>query len=86
VLPVAEAAGNAAVEFDEAVDRFGAAVVRAAGVEVGQERLAPLLERLAVSLISGIGQVGSDARTFSRILDTVGDYAAVGSVVARRAS
>ncbi|CAH0148936.1 hypothetical protein SRABI26_00660 [Arthrobacter sp. Bi26] len=25
MLPVAEAAGNAAVEFDEAVDRFGAA-------------------------------------------------------------
>ncbi len=31
--------GDAAVEFDEAVDGFGAAVVGAAGVEVGQERL-----------------------------------------------
>lgn len=47
MLSVAEAASDAAVELDEAVDRFGAAVAGAAGVEVGQERLAPLLERLA---------------------------------------
>jgi hypothetical protein len=46
VVAVAEAAGDAAVEFDQAVDGFGAAVVRAAGVEVGQERCAPLLQRL----------------------------------------
>jgi hypothetical protein len=50
VVAVAEAAGDAAVEFDESVDRFGAAVVRAAGVEVGEERRAPLLEGLAESL------------------------------------
>jgi hypothetical protein len=86
VLPVAEAAGNAAVEFDEAVDRFGAAVVRAAGVEVGQERLAPLLERLAESLDLRDRAGRQRREDFSRILDTVGDYAAVGSVVARRAS
>jgi hypothetical protein len=35
---VAEAAGDAAVEFDDAVDGFGAAVVGVAGGEVGQER------------------------------------------------
>lgn len=38
VLSVAVAAGEAAVEFDDSVDGFGAAVVRAAGGEVGQER------------------------------------------------
>ncbi len=38
------------MELDEAVDRFGAAVVRAVGVEVGQERLTPLLEGLAEPL------------------------------------
>jgi len=50
VFAVAEAAGDGAVQLDQAVDRFGAAVAGAAGVEVGQERLAPLLERLAQSL------------------------------------
>jgi hypothetical protein len=53
VLAVAETAGNAAVELDEAVDRFGAAVVGTAGVEVGQERFAPLLEGLCESLDLG---------------------------------
>ena len=38
---VAEAAGDAAVEFDDAVDGFGAAVVGPAGDEVGQKLLAP---------------------------------------------
>ena len=38
VVAVSESAGDAAVEFDEAVDGFGAAVGRAAGFEVGQER------------------------------------------------
>ena len=38
---VAEAAGDASVEFDDAVDRFGAAVVGSAGGEVGQELLFP---------------------------------------------
>ena len=42
VLAVAVSAGEAAVEFDEAVDGFGAAVVGSAGVPVGQERMAPL--------------------------------------------
>ena len=42
--------GDAAVEFDEPVDGFGAAVVGAAGVEVGQEeRFAPLFEGLPES-------------------------------------
>src|SRR5690606_37293276 len=45
-LAVAEPAGDA-VELDEAVHGFGAAVVRAGGVEVGQERLPPALQRAA---------------------------------------
>ena len=44
VVAVAEAAGDAAVELNEAVDGFGAAVGGAGGVEVGQELAAPLLE------------------------------------------
>ena len=50
MLAVAEAAGDAAVELDEPVDRLRPAVAGAAGVEVGQERLTPLLERLAQAL------------------------------------
>src|SRR5690625_1918268 len=38
---VAVAAGQAAVEFDDAVDGLGAAVVGSAGGEVGQERVLP---------------------------------------------
>lgn len=41
VAGVAEAARDAAVEFDDAVDCFGAAVVGSAGGEVGQELLPP---------------------------------------------
>jgi len=44
VVTVSEAAGDAAVEFAEAVDGFGAAVGGAAGVEVGQERSTPLFQ------------------------------------------
>ena len=47
VVAVAEASGDAAVEFDEAVDGFGAAVAGAVGVEVGQERAAPAAQGLA---------------------------------------
>src|SRR3954468_9116407 len=47
VVAVAEAAGDAAVEFDEAVDGFGAAVAGAVGVEVGQERGPPAAQGLA---------------------------------------
>ncbi len=46
-MGVAEAAGDAAGEFDEAVDGFGAAVVGAVGGEVGQERFSPLVEGAA---------------------------------------
>lgn len=41
VVEVTEAVGDASVEFDEAVDGFGAAVARAVGVEVSEEFLAP---------------------------------------------
>lgn len=44
VVEVTEAVGDASVEFDEAVDGFGAAVARAVGVEVSEEFLAPLFE------------------------------------------
>ena len=40
VVEVTEAAGDASVESDEAVDGFGAAVARAVGVEVSEEFLA----------------------------------------------
>ena len=50
MVAVAEPAGDAAVEFDEAVDGLGAAVAGTSGGEVGQERLPPLLECLAESL------------------------------------
>jgi len=53
VVAVAEAAGDAAVELDESVDRFGAAVVGAAGLEVGREGLPPLFQGLAESLDLG---------------------------------
>ena len=46
------------MEFDESVERFGAAVGRAAGVEVGQERGSPLLEGLPESLDLGDGAGG----------------------------
>ncbi|WP_344390279.1 hypothetical protein [Streptomyces vastus] len=57
---VPEAAGDASVKLDEGVDGgFGAG---AAGLAVGQERLAALLQGLAESLISGTGQVGDGGR------------------------
>jgi hypothetical protein len=65
VVAVAEAAGDAAVEFDEAVDGFGAAVAGAAGVEVGQEGYLHCRNVLPRRLISGIGQDGNAAMIFS---------------------
>jgi hypothetical protein len=50
VLAVAESTRDVAVELNEAVDGFGAAVGCSARVEVGQERRAPLLQRAAESL------------------------------------
>src|SRR4051794_25377306 len=44
VVAVAKAAGDAPVELDQSVDRFGAAVARTVGVEVAEERLPPLLQ------------------------------------------
>jgi hypothetical protein len=41
VVEVAESGGDAAVEFDDAVDGFGSAVVGPAGGEVGQELVFP---------------------------------------------
>lgn len=66
VLAVAEAAGDAPVRFDEAVDGLCTAVVRAAGVEVGEERLAPLLERSCRAVGSRIGQVGNERMTLTQ--------------------
>ena len=58
VVWVAEASGYAAVEFDEAIDGFGAAVVRSAGVEVAEEFAAPLLQGP-----SQAGHIGDRARS-----------------------
>ena len=41
VVAVAESAGEAAVELDDPVDSFGAAVVRTCGGEVREERVPP---------------------------------------------
>ena len=41
VVWVAESSCDSSLEFDQSVDRFGAAVAGAAGVEVGQERVSP---------------------------------------------
>ena len=71
MLWVAEAASDAAVEFDESVDGLGAAVVRAAGVEVGQERLAPLLQRLAES--ADLANRDRNTKIGRRLYTTVGD-------------
>ena len=62
VVAVAEAAGDAAVELDEAVDRLGPAVVRAVGVEVGQERRAPSFQGPAEpsDLRHGTGREGRE--------------------------
>lgn len=46
MLAVTEAAGGAAVEFNEAIDCFGTAGAGAAGVEVGEESMLPLLQPL----------------------------------------
>ncbi len=79
VVAVAEVAGDAAVEFDEAVDGFGAAVVGAAGVVVGQERFALLLECLGESFDlrdrtrwQRVGEVGGDATALGWTLRFVG--------------
>lgn len=58
VVAVAEAAGDAAVELDEAVDRFGSAVARTVGVEVAEELAAPLTQRLAEACDLGDGAGG----------------------------
>ena len=72
VVEVAEAAGDASVEFDEAVDGFGAAVAGVVGVEVSEEFLAPLFGGAAEAgdLGDGAGVEGRD--------DAFGDGASVG--------
>lgn len=72
VVGVAEAAGDASVEFDEAVDGFGAAVAGAVGVEVSEEFLAPLFEGAAEA-----GDFGDGAGVEGRD-DAFGDGASVG--------
>ena len=47
MVPVAEAAGDAAVEFDEAVHSFSTAIVGSAGAEVGQELGLPAFQGAA---------------------------------------
>ena len=59
-MAVSEVSGDAAVEFDEAVDGFGAAVAGAATVEVRQERGAPSFQRGAES--ADLGDRARDER------------------------
>ena len=49
VLDVADPAGDAAAQLDDPVDGLGAAVARAVGIEVGQERCPPSTQGLAQS-------------------------------------
>lgn len=65
MLEVAEAAGDAAAEIDDPVDRLGAAVARAVGVEVGQECCPPAPQSLPSCAPSGIEQIGSVSMRFS---------------------
>lgn len=74
VLAVAEAAGDAAVELDQAVDALGATIAGAAGVEVGQEGVLPLLEGATKS-----GDLRDRARGKAGD-DLLGDLAALGRV------
>jgi len=55
------------VELDEAVDGFGAAVVRAGGVEVAENSLRHCFRVRPRRATSGIGLVEKDARIFSAI-------------------
>ena len=75
VVAVAEAAGEAAVEFDDAVHCFGAAVVRPAGGEVGQERGSPAAEGAAEA-----GDLG-DRAGVECVDDLLRDLAALGEVL-----
>jgi hypothetical protein len=67
VVAVAVAAGEAAVQFDDAVDRFGAAVVRATDGEVRAERSAPGAQRPAEAANSRIRQVWTVSTSFAAI-------------------
>jgi hypothetical protein len=65
VRGIAEAAGDPAVELDDAVDRFGAAVVGSAGPEVGQGNCSLQARRVRPRrAISGMGQEGNVASTW----------------------
>ena len=55
------------MEFDQAVDGFGAAVVGAAGVEVAEELSAHCRRVRPRRAISGIGQLANVSRTWIAI-------------------
>jgi hypothetical protein len=67
VVEISESMGEPADLFDDQVDGFGAAVGDAVGVEVGQHLRLPCLEGATSLPISGIGQDGKLAITFSAI-------------------
>ena len=75
VVGVAEPSGDAAVEFDEPVDGFGSAVVGAAGGEVAQERVAPLVQGAAEA-----GDLG-DRAGVECVDDLLGDPPPLGEVL-----
>ena len=74
---VAEAAGDAAVEFDDAVDGFGTAVAGPSGGEVGEELLPPGSQRAAEPGDLGNRAAGDDSTIDSAIvLPSANDVAA----------
>jgi hypothetical protein len=65
VRGAAEAAGDPAVEFDDAVDRFGAAVAGASGGEEARNCSFQARSVRPRRAISGMGQLGNDSSTFT---------------------
>ena len=72
VVWVAEAAGDAAVEFDEAVDGLCAAVAGAACVEVAEELAAPLFQGAAEAGDFGDRAGGERVEDADRDLSSLG--------------
>src|SRR5690606_11044058 len=75
IVAVAEAAGEASVEFDDPVHGFGAAVVRSAGGEVGQECGLPAAQGAAQA-----GDLG-DRAGVERLDDLLRDPSPLGEVL-----
>ena len=71
-MEIAESACDAAVDFDDAVDGFGAAVTRPGGAEVGQE-LVLGTQGAALSSDLGDGQVWNPSMILTAIARPFGE-------------